>query len=110
MKQSSGVTLTLDYAHFIYQGIDEREVDALIPHTRHIHGRPGAPGRMQASAADGAIDFPRIIRAFEADEYDGYFSLEYQWDDGMDCKNVDCISEAVLLRDLFRLVRSRGNG
>ncbi len=102
MERAPGVNLTLDYAHFVCQGIDEREIDALIPHTRHIHGRQGAPGLMQVSANDGTINFPRIIRAFEATSFDGYFSLEYQWDDWMDCKNVDCISETVLLRDLFR--------
>ena len=101
MDRAPGVMLTLDYAHFVFQGIDEREVDVLIPHTRHIHGRQGAPGLMQASVADGTIDFARIIRAFEAAGFTGYFSLEYQWDDWMHCKNVDCISETVLLRDLF---------
>ncbi len=102
LERAPGVTLTLDYAHFVSQGIDEREVDVLIPHTRHFHGRQGAHGLMQASATDGTIDFPRVIRALEAAGFEGYFSLEYQWDDWMDCKNVDCISETVLLRDLFR--------
>ena len=96
------LTLTLDYAHYVCQGVPEQEVDILLPRTRHLHARQGAIGKMQATHVDGIIDFPRIITALEQLGYAGYFSLEYQWDAWMDCKHADCISETALLRDVFR--------
>jgi sugar phosphate isomerase/epimerase len=101
-----GLSLTLDYTHFVFQGIPEREVDALIPYAQHFHGRQGAPGKMQATSQEGTIDYERIIRRLESDGYRGFFSLEYFWDDWADSKKVDCISETALLRDLFRRVYS----
>ena len=101
LRQAPDLTLTLDYAHVVYQGIPEQEVDVLIPRTRHLHGRQAARGMMQARASEGTIDFPRLLRAFQQAGYHGHFALEYEWDEWMDCTNVDCISESALLRDIF---------
>ena len=101
LRQAPDLTLTLDYAHFVFQGIPEQDVDVLIPHTRHIHGRQATRGMMQATASEGTIDFPRIIRAFQQTGYQGYFCLEYVWDRWLDTDRVDCISESALLRDVF---------
>ena len=101
LRQAPDLTLTLDYAHFVYQGIPEQEVDVLIPRTRHFHGRQAARGVMQATAKDGTLDFPRIIRALQQAGYQGFFCLEYVWDEWLDTNRVDCISETALLRDVF---------
>ena len=109
VQQAPDVKLTLDYTHFVYQGIPEEDVDALIPHTRHFHARHGAKGLMQATSTDGTVDFRRIIRALETGGYQGYFGIEYVWDNWLDTNRVDCISETALMRDLFNEVTGTNN-
>ncbi len=101
VEQAPDVKLTLDYTHFVFQGIAEEDVDALIPYTRHFHARHGGVGLIQAVSSEGTVDYRRIIRALEAGGYPGYFAIEYVWDDWMDTNRVDCISETALMRDLF---------
>jgi len=110
LEHAPDLMITLDYAHFVYQGIPEREVDVLISRTRHIQARQGAPGLMQARQEEGVIDFARIIRAFAAAGYDGFFSLEYTWEPWLDMKNVDTIAESAYLRDLFLATRREITG
>jgi sugar phosphate isomerase/epimerase len=95
------VALALDYSHFVYQGIAQRDVDALIPHARHVHLRQAAEGAMQLPALEGAIDFPRVLQQLKAAGYDGYLTIEYQWEEWLDCNRVDCVSETAELRDLL---------
>jgi sugar phosphate isomerase/epimerase len=99
LELAPDLTLTLDYAHFIYAGVTEDELEVFIPRSRHIHCRPAAPGVMQARVYEGTIDFERLVRAGAAAGYKGYYGLEYVWIDGWDCKRVDNLSETVLLRD-----------
>lgn len=101
LAAAPGLSLTLDYSHFVYQGIPEREVDVLIPHARHVQLRQAAPGVMQARVTEGAIDFVRVQRDLEAAGYAGYLGLEYQHEEWLDCLRVDCISETAALRDLL---------
>jgi hypothetical protein len=79
---------------FVYQGIDQREVDRLLPHTYHLHVRQAAPGVVQARTREGTLDFVRIRDALLALDYAGWFALEYQWEDGwLDLSRVDCVAE-----------------
>jgi sugar phosphate isomerase/epimerase len=102
LRKTSGVHVTLDYSHFVFQAIPQPDVDVLIPWTRHIHARQAAPGMMQATAAEGPIDFPRMIRMFNLAGFKGFIALEYTWETWLQCDRVDCISETALLRDVFR--------
>jgi sugar phosphate isomerase/epimerase len=96
------VGFALDYSHFVYQGIDQKDVDRLLPHTHHFHVRQAAPGVMQARAREGTIDFVRIRDELLALGYDGWFALEYQWEDGwLDFSRVDGVSETAELRDVL---------
>jgi sugar phosphate isomerase/epimerase len=56
---------------------------------------------MQLPTHEGVIDFPRLRRALDAAGYEGYLTLEYQWEEWLDCYRVDCISETAELRDLM---------
>lgn len=97
-----GVGLTLDYSHFVYQGFPEHDVDPLLERTLHLHVRQAAPGDMQARAREGTIDFARVRDRLLELGYDGYFALEYQWEEGwLDFTRVDCITETAELRDLL---------
>lgn len=97
-----GLSLTLDYGHFVYAGFPEQELERFIPQTRHIHCRQTAPGVMQARVNEGTIDFERLVEACAAAGYTGYFALEYVWMEKWDCNRVDNLSETVLLRDRLR--------
>jgi sugar phosphate isomerase/epimerase len=108
LELSPNLTLTLDYAHFIYEGVPQDELEVFIPRARHIHCRPAAPGVMQARVYEGTIDFERLVRAGAEAGYSGYFGLEYVWIDTWDCKRVDNLSETVLLRDRLRKAASDG--
>jgi sugar phosphate isomerase/epimerase len=101
------LTLTLDYAHFTYEGYSQDELEAFVPRARHIHCRPAAPGVMQSRVYEGAIDFERLLRAATAAGYSGYYCLEYVWIENWDCNRVDNLSETVLLRDRLRKAAER---
>jgi sugar phosphate isomerase/epimerase len=88
------VGLALDYSHFVYQGIPVEHVDPLLSRTHHFHVRQAAPGVIQARTNEGVIDFVRIRDALLGMGYDGYFAIEYQWEEGwLDFAHVDCIAE-----------------
>lgn len=94
-----GLTLTLDYGHFVYQDIDQISVDRLIPHASHFHARGAAPGRLQAKFQENTVDFARILSALGNAGYTGYIEIEYVWIDWQGCNEVDNISETIQLRD-----------
>jgi sugar phosphate isomerase/epimerase len=96
------VGLTLDYSHFVYQGIPEGDVDPLLERTYHLHVRQAAPDVIQARVREGAIDFQRVRDKLLDMGYSGFFALEYQWEDAwLDFSRVDCISESADARDLL---------
>jgi sugar phosphate isomerase/epimerase len=102
VERTPEVGFALDYSHFVYQGIPVEEVDPLLRHTHHFHVRQAAPGVIQARTHEGVVDFLRIRDELLGLGYDGYFALEYQWEDGwLDFSRVDCIAETADMRDLL---------
>jgi len=102
LDRAPDLWLALDHSHFVYQGIAQDDVDVLFPRSRHVHLRQAAEGAMQTPTNEGAIDFVRLRDRLEARGYEGYLALEFQWEEWMDCRRVDCISETAELRDLLR--------
>src|SRR6266568_4735084 len=43
-----GLTLTLDYTHFTYQGIPDVDIEPLVALASHFHARGACPGKIQA--------------------------------------------------------------
>jgi hypothetical protein len=74
----------------------------LFARSGHLHFRQARPGRVQAGAAEGVLDPVDIARRLLASNYSGYMTIEYTWQDWEGCKNVDVISESLLVRDLVR--------
>lgn len=72
-----GLGLTLDYSHFIFQNIPPERVAILHPHTRHIHIRQAAPGRIATDVDEGTIDYGKIISQLEKSGYGGLYCIEY---------------------------------
>ena len=59
LKMTAGLSLTLDYGHFTYQGISDRTVEPLVKHASHFHARGGCKGGLQAAFTENTIDFKR---------------------------------------------------
>ncbi|MBU3666746.1 MAG: sugar phosphate isomerase/epimerase [Chthoniobacterales bacterium] len=99
--QEAGVTLTLDYGHFVYQGMPPQAADILIPQASHFHARGGAKGQLQSTMKDSVIDFRAIRDALQQRGYPGWMCLEYVWIDWEGCNRTDNVSETIILRDLL---------
>jgi sugar phosphate isomerase/epimerase len=97
-----GLRLTVDPCHFVYGGTDARELDPLLPHTRHVHVRGGRPGRLQTSFEDNTIDYGSIADQLGRLGYEGALATEYVWFHGggpyARCDENDCVAESVLFR------------
>ena len=99
VEHAPGLTLTLDYTHFTYQGIPDDEVEPLVKHASHFHARGACRGRLQAPRKENVIDYPRILREMQRVGYQGYVGIEYVWQDWERNNEVDNISESIMLRD-----------
>jgi sugar phosphate isomerase/epimerase len=98
-EETPGLELTLDYSHFVRQGLPEEQVDVLAPHARHVHVRGAAPGRIQTSVAESTLDVERMVGALREAAYDGYLALEYVWLRWERCNECDNLAETIILRD-----------
>jgi sugar phosphate isomerase/epimerase len=98
-EQAPGLTVTLDYTHYVAANLPETDIDPLLPYTRHFHARGGAPGRMQTSLKQSTIDYDRIIDALTAQGYDGFVCIEYVWTEWDGLNDIDVLSETAILRD-----------
>jgi sugar phosphate isomerase/epimerase len=99
LRQSQQVTLTLDYGHFIYQGMSNESVHPLLPYASHFHARGGAHRQLQSTVKDNTIDFAAILRELKRLNYCGYICLEYVWVDWEGCNRTDNVAETILLRE-----------
>ena len=98
LREVSNLTLTLDYGHFIYQGMSNESAHPLLKHASHFHARGGAKGQLQSTVKDNTIDFRAVVEGLAAAGYEGYFCMEYVWIDWEGCNRTDNISETLLLR------------
>lgn len=99
LKEVPGMGLSLDYAHFAYQGYADDAVEVLLPHARHLHARNACKNQIQAVEADNTIDYSRICPLFHEMHPSDWICVEYVWMDKWDCNRVDNISESILLKN-----------
>jgi sugar phosphate isomerase/epimerase len=102
IEAAPGLTLTLDYTHFVKQNISQGECEKLMPYAAHYHARGAEPGKLQSSMSANQVDFKRVLDAMQAAGYHGYMGVEYVWTEWEHCNEVDNLSETVLLRDHLR--------
>jgi sugar phosphate isomerase/epimerase len=93
-----GLTLTLDYGHFVAAGQTSEEVHPLLRLASHIHVRGGAKDRLQTRVAENEIDFEGMIARLIELNYAGFLALEYVWVDWQGCNRTDNLSETILLK------------
>jgi sugar phosphate isomerase/epimerase len=96
-----GLTLTLDYGHFIAAGESSVVVHELVPYASHVHVRGGAAGRLQTSVEENAIDFHGMLSRLKRLDYSGFLALEYVWVNWKECNRTDNVSETLLLRQFL---------
>lgn len=101
-----GITLTLDYGHFIYQGQGNETVHPLIDFASHFHARGGAKGKLQTTLSENEIDFETIISRFNQIGYSGYTCLEYVYIDWEGCNRTDNVSETIRLYEYLKQIRN----
>jgi sugar phosphate isomerase/epimerase len=111
LRRVEGLTLTLDYGHFVMAGESSALVHDLLPFASHIHVRGGARDRLQTSVDENTIDFTGMLAGLKQLGFDGFLSLEYVWVDWNGCNRTDNVSETVLLRraleaKIFRLMEA----
>jgi sugar phosphate isomerase/epimerase len=102
LERVPGLAVTLDCSHFIAKHIPVERIYPLFAKSGHVHFRQARPGRVQAGAAEGILDPVDITCRLLACGYSGTMTIEYTWQDWEGCKNVDVISESLLVRDLVR--------
>lgn len=102
LENVPGLTLTMDYAHFVAGGYSIGDAHALLPYTGHVQARQGAPGKLQAVRDEGTIDFVDVMRRLKVQGYTGFIAVEYVWQEWRDNNRVDVISETLLLREALQ--------
>jgi len=99
---ASGVELTLDYSHFVAQGVDPQRVHPLLPHARHVHARGARSERLQCSVERSTIDYGEIVQLLREGDYGGAIAIEYVWTEWQGLNDCDTLAETILLRDRLR--------
>ncbi len=77
LDEVPGLTLTLDYSHFIHGGYAQAEIEILDQHARHMHVRQAALGQLAAPVNDGTIDYRRVLAHLQELGYTGALTTEY---------------------------------
>lgn len=101
LESVPGLTLTLDYGHFVSADISSSAVHTLLPFASHIHVRSGTHNRLQTTVSENKIDFAGMIRRLCKHDYSGFLATEYVWMDWEGCNRTDNVSETLLLRRLL---------
>ncbi len=108
IKEVPGLEITLDWAHMICQGIRDRDIKTLLPHTRHVQVRQAARDKLQTAFKQGSLKIANIINALTSADYEGYICIEYMKTTGWHgMAEVDSIAESAQLRDAFRETRDQ---
>jgi sugar phosphate isomerase/epimerase len=109
LDQVDGLSLTLDYGHFVCAGEESSKVHSLLPFASHIHVRGGSPNRLQTSVASSTIDFDGLMSGLYNQGYAGKLALEYVWIDWQGCNLSDNLSETILLRGQLQKIAAALN-
>ncbi len=94
-----GLTLTLDYSHFIRNGAEQREIDDLIPFASHMHFRNASRQCTQTIFQESEIDYVRVLERMRETGFDGAAAIEFchnQWEGQ---NRVDTVSETIFLKE-----------
>ena len=102
LDMTPGLTLTLDHSHFAARGFSDRAIEPLLPHTSHVHARGASRNHRQTPVKHSTIDYRRVVRLLQRNDYSGYISFEYEFFDVDPGDELDTLGETILLRDAIR--------
>ncbi|NLF78400.1 MAG: sugar phosphate isomerase/epimerase [Chloroflexi bacterium] len=103
-----GLSVTLDYAHFVCQGIVRREVEPLLEHVAHVQIRPARRGCLQTTHDEGLLNIPQLVQDLHEHDYRGALTVEYMTTFGWHgMQRVSISKEIVRTRDALRNARAR---
>lgn len=97
-----GLTLTLDYAHFVCLGFRQEDIDVLARHAAHVHVRQARPGALQTKLAQGTINMAAMLGTLRDADYRGWLAVEWVHQDYMDTLYDDVLTETIACRDVLR--------
>jgi sugar phosphate isomerase/epimerase len=102
LELAPDLELTLDYTHFVAQGVAEERIEPLINRARHFHARGARLDRPQCSMKENSIDYERIVDQLVGADFDGFIASEYVWIEWERANECDNVSETVMMRDRIR--------
>ncbi|MCL1854744.1 MAG: sugar phosphate isomerase/epimerase [Clostridia bacterium] len=97
-----GLTLTLDYTHFTKIGVPDADIEPLIAHASHFHGRGAKKDALQTVLSENTIDYRRIVQSMKRAGYSGFIGIEYIWMEWENCNRSDNVSESLMLMKLMK--------
>jgi sugar phosphate isomerase/epimerase len=101
VKNTHGLTLTLDYSQFTREGFPDDTVEPLLRHASHVHARGAKKGHIQSPWKDNVIKFEHILKLMERENYRGSITIAYITSDWEHCNDVDNLSETIRMRDFL---------
>lgn len=106
LESVPGLSLTLDYAHFVVQGYKLSDVYPLIQYSAHLQIRQAVKGRLQTPYQQGRIDLPGLVQDLIRADYHGAVSVEYMTTVGWyGMMPVNIAQETIQTRDALRELR-----
>jgi hypothetical protein len=94
----NGLTLSLDYGHYLVQGHTEEDVNQLLPRVSHVHARGVAPGAFQVAWTENAINWKRTLEMLGDRNYDGFVAAAYLWEPEQGWNRNDTIGETAAMK------------
>lgn len=101
LVERTGIGLALDYAHFVFSGYRQDEIDPLAHNATHVHLRQARPGVLQAKFGEGTINFPALFATLRAAGYAGALTIEYVHQGFINAWFDDVLTETITMRDCF---------
>jgi len=103
-----GLSLTLDPAHFVYQGLGRAAVAPLLEHVAHVHVRQARRGVLQTPHDTGTLKLPDLLEDLQRAGYHGALCVEYMTTFGWrGMQPISIARETVRTRDALRAARAR---
>jgi len=104
-----GLEITLDWAELACQNFSLDEIGRLLPHTRHMHVRGAARGRLQTPLDKSALDLAKLMTESLSAGYEGAIAVELlQLPPGVTrhgAQKVNAVREAAAIRDALKRER-----
>lgn len=101
-----GLSITLDNAHFVFQGIVRSETEPLLEHVAHVQIRQAKRGALQTGHDQGTINLAQHIEDLYSSGYRGTLSVEYMTTFGWHgMQSISISRETVRTRDALRAIR-----